>query len=259
MLPKRGTSFAGLLLIVSVVSTDPGPDKKSVCQNALVPARFKDISPSDQDAWSFIAAPGNFMYALFRNFHSDSENKGTNKCVMVQKVPYNECGETKFANYTKWFNATTCLPYAMRSFDSVVKLDGTQGTTKNVMVARHQVGGHLTKEFCYPFVYTDAKCAVVLMSHWNHAAKIQCEKNATAHKQQGGENAPETGENMPCQTACEMWVRHENLNETSLNENCTKYYKQFCGDRKIFLYDKRICDRVEKLPVNITKSISEDQ
>lgn len=28
----------------------------------------------------------------------------------------------------------------MRSFDSVVQLNGTKGTTKNVMVARHQVG-----------------------------------------------------------------------------------------------------------------------
>ncbi|XP_040063800.1 uncharacterized protein LOC115320829 [Ixodes scapularis] len=252
MLQNVGSLFTGFLLIINAASTDPSSNEKSKCQNVSVPAGFKNIPSSDQDVWSFVAAPGNFMYALYRNFNSDRENKGTNKCVMVQKVPYNDTGETKFANYTKWYNGTTCLSYAIRSFYHLVQLNGTVGTTKNVLVARHQVGVNLTGEYCYPYVYTDTKCAVVLMSHWNDAAKKQCKNNSPAHK-------PKTGENMPCQTACEMWVRHKNLNETSLNKNCTKYYKQFCGDRKIFLYDKLICDRVEKLPINITKSISEDQ
>ncbi|XP_040074405.2 uncharacterized protein LOC115320769 [Ixodes scapularis] len=259
MLQKVGYLFTGLLLIVNAASDDPSFDDASVCQNVSVPVGFKDIPSSEQDTWSFVAAPGDFMHVLYRNYHSDRQNQGTNKCTMVQKVPYNDTGETKFANYTKWYNGTTCERRAMRSFYKVVNLYGSEGTTNNVLVARHKIGENLTNESCYPFAYTDANCAVVLMNHWNEAAKLQCKKNPSAHKHEGGENTLEAGENMPCQQACEMWVRHENLNETYLNENCTKYYEKFCGDRKFFLYEKPICDGVEKLPINITEPISEDQ
>uniref|UniRef100_A0A6B0V532 Putative salivary lipocalin n=1 Tax=Ixodes ricinus TaxID=34613 RepID=A0A6B0V532_IXORI len=259
MLQNIGYLFTGLLLIINAASTDPGSDEKSKCQNVSVPAGFTNIPSSEQDAWSFVAAAGDFMYVLFRNFHSDSENKGTNMCVMVQKVPYNERGETKFANYTKWFNGTTWETHAMRSFYKVVTLHGTKGTTKNVLVARHQAGENLTRETCYPFAYTNAKCAVVLMNHWNDAAKNQCKEETSSQKGDSDKTAPKTGEQRPCETACEMWVRHEYLNETSLSENCTKYYEQFCGNSKIFLYEKSTCDQVEDLPVNITKCISKDQ
>uniref|UniRef100_A0A147BW57 Putative salivary lipocalin n=1 Tax=Ixodes ricinus TaxID=34613 RepID=A0A147BW57_IXORI len=259
MLQNIGYLFTGLLLIINAASTDPGSDEKSKCQNVSVPAGFTNIPSSEQDAWSFVAAAGDFMYVLFRNFHSDSENKGTNMCVMVQKVPYNERGETKFANYTKWFNGTTWETHAMRSFYKYVKFDGSKGTTNNVLVARHKIGGDFTPEFCYPFVFTDAKCAVVLMNHWNHAAQTQCENSAATDKHESGDSALKSDVKMPCQTACELWVRHENLNETSLSTDCTKYYTQFCGNKKIFLYNKTICDEVERFPINITESISKDQ
>ncbi|XP_040074411.1 uncharacterized protein LOC120846643 [Ixodes scapularis] len=259
MLQNVGSLLTCLLLIVNAASTDPSSDETSVCQNVLVPAGFKNIPSSEQDAWSFVAAPGDFMYVLYRNFHSDRQNKGTNKCVMVQKVPYDDTAETRFANYTKWYNETTCLSYAMQSFYKLVMLDGSKGTTKNVLAARHKVGGIFTNTTCYPFAYTNAKCAVVLMNHWNHAAKNQC-KEETPNQEDGTEKiTATTGKQGPCETACEMWVRHENLNETSLSENCTKYYKQFCGETKIFLYDKPICDQVEKLPINITNSYSKDE
>uniref|UniRef100_A0A0K8R8B2 Putative salivary lipocalin n=1 Tax=Ixodes ricinus TaxID=34613 RepID=A0A0K8R8B2_IXORI len=193
MLQNVGSLFTGLLLIVNAASTDPSSDETSVCHNVSVPSGFKNIPSSDQDVWSFVAAPGNFMYVLYRNFHSDSENKGTNMCVMVQKVPYTQSGETKFANYTKWFNGTTNQSYAMRSFYAVVSLDGTEGATKNVLVARHQVGENLTTETCYPFAYTDAKCAVVLMNHWNDAAKNQCRNENPSQEGESDKTAPKIG------------------------------------------------------------------
>uniref|UniRef100_V5GZD0 Putative lipocalin n=2 Tax=Ixodes ricinus TaxID=34613 RepID=V5GZD0_IXORI len=249
---KLNTLFTSLSFILKVVSTDLRPDETSNCANVQVPAGLRSISESNQDAWKFMAAPGHFKYVLYRNFHGDPSNEGVYRCTMLQKVLY-ENKETKkmeVANFTKWFDVSLNKSFYIQSYYKMAQLNGT--SVKNVLSARHRRYGSVTREYCYPFVYTDGNCAVVLMSHWDHAAAKQCKNVPCVQMSHPLGGTAQKEEKRPCETACEMWVRAENLDKASVSEDCTSYYERFCGEAKFPLYNKTICDLVEEADVTVT-------